>query len=158
MSGMEPLAALGLASNVLQMISFCHESARLYNSLKEKGAADPGLDGNTKKMVDVTTNLRISMNQAAKQPMTSDQKALYNMATAVLDTGTTLSNELKKLQVDLINSSKWESLRKLFKSMRNRDKISRLEKDMKRCSETLSMGLLVRIWFVSRMLLGRLFC
>lgn len=143
---MEPLAALGLAGNVMQMISFVHETWTTYSHLKDKGTSNPNLKENTEKLNALVRKLEGSLNQTAGKAVTPDQKQLKSLATKCLEAGNTLEAQLKKLAVDPKKSSRPERIGKLIKTMWRHDKIERLERDVKRCSQTLGMGLLVRIW------------
>ncbi len=85
MSGMEPLAALGLASNVLQMISFVHETASTYARLAQSGTPDWNLSSNTERLIDLTANLQASLGQVIPQSATPDENKLATLAAKCLE-------------------------------------------------------------------------
>jgi hypothetical protein len=149
MSGMEPLAALGLASNVMQMISFGHEVATTYSQLKRSGMPDPNLSSNTEKLVELITRLETSLTQTSGKEASAEEKRLESLATKCLEAGKSLNTELERLAIDTKKPRRRDIVGRAVQSIWRRGKIDDLERDLKRCAETLSLGLLMRIWSVN---------
>lgn len=128
MSGLEPLAALGLACNVLQLIEAAGESASLCKRIYDTGQPDPQLSDFAKNLSYASASLQGCLN-AAKHPFTSEDQKLLDLAKTCQEAAKDLAQELAHLTIS--PGQRWASLSTTLKISGSRYKLSRLEKKLR---------------------------
>jgi hypothetical protein len=145
---MEALAGLSIACNVLQIVSFVHETFSLCKRLYEDGESDPALGTNAKAMVVLTKSLQHTVFHppGATNPVTQADYELERIAKECLASADRLTTRLEALGV-------YDSRRRLTKTAKSAFKLwwrsgefQRLVEEMREYQKTLDSGLLLRIW------------
>jgi len=146
MSGLETLAIFGLACNVMQAISFGHETISTCKRIYKNGSPDHSLAETTTQMRGASTALQKSLHEHPR-PLTEDEAELVKLARDCFDVSSILSNEVAKIS-DMqpakgkILSAVGQTAKRIWK----KSKIDRLEKDLNRFQLILETRLLVRLW------------
>lgn len=75
---MEALTALGVACNVMQIVSFMHETFSSCKEILKSGQADPSLEENVKTISVLTKSLRDSLKTVSNgaKPITEAENEL----------------------------------------------------------------------------------
>lgn len=76
---LDPLTAMGIACNVMQVISFCGETISLAKKIKADGTLDPNLCGYAEQLSTATMRLKQYVGSSEK-PLTKDQVELQEAA------------------------------------------------------------------------------
>ncbi|KAK5651870.1 hypothetical protein OQA88_11639 [Cercophora sp. LCS_1] len=126
MSGMEPLAALGLACNVIQLISFCGEVLSVLKAVKSGGSIDPSAA--------IAAQLTAA-SDAVSQSLTAVPKALDADETEILDiakeclaAADNLTAKLEEIRGNGTSSGSYRAgLTRAVKKMWNKREIEELE-------------------------------
>jgi hypothetical protein len=103
---MDPLSALSLACNIMQIVSFVHEAYETSKRISEDGSADSTSLGNATRLAALSRKLDGSIN-AMDKPLTKEQHDLLTTAQKCAE----VSN---KLQKDLQISGTCRMNRSLF--------------------------------------------
>jgi hypothetical protein len=147
---MEALAGLSIACNVLQIVSFVHETFSLCKRLYDNGEADPTLGANIKAVAVLTQTLRqtvLSPPHAAR-PVTEADYELKRIADGCLASANHLAARLEVLGVSESRRSVTKTAKSAFKLWWRSGEFQRLLEEMREYQKTLDSGLLLRIWFV----------
>lgn len=70
---LDPLTAMGIACNVMQVISFCCETISLAKRMKEDGTLDPKLRDFADRLFTATARLKQYVDSSNMKPLTKDQ-------------------------------------------------------------------------------------
>ena len=127
---MEPLTALGVVANVLQLIDF---SASVVSKSSELSRS---VDGRLVKHTEISVmnndlaKLSATLSQSLAQPLnptvlSEDEQTLLTLCQGCLDVSEELQGGLDKLQVKG-PLSKWKSVRKALKTVWTKEKIAEL--------------------------------
>ncbi|KAI8631340.1 hypothetical protein F5Y19DRAFT_27354 [Xylariaceae sp. FL1651] len=143
MSGLEPLVALSLACNVLQIISCGRETYSIYGQIKESGTAIPELASRTTSLLKLTQQLDEKINHISPQNLTREQEELQSIAQQCLKTARKLSKELEKSNDT--THTQFSRLKETFKAHWRKAKIDGLEKEMEGLQNILQSRLLYSI-------------
>jgi len=144
---MEALAVLGLACNVMQILSAANETYSLSKRLLETGDAYPSLGENATTLKALSKSLQESL-ATISQPHTEAEHQLLRLAKSCHTSAQELSCELDKLAGSAIRGKLRESIKTAVKLRLRKGRLERLEKDLRAYQTTLESGLLLRIWFV----------
>jgi hypothetical protein len=147
MSGAESLAIFGIACNVMQVISFAHETISLFKQINEDGRSDPGLHKAASQMESATKSLTDSINPGGRAT-TAQEKELLKVAEECAGVAKKLTEETNKLKIGtaagLKKVAKIPSV--LGERWWKKGQIERLEKDLGRAQKTMETHILIRIW------------
>jgi len=155
MSGLEPLAAFGLACNLLQTVDVAVKTAALCKQVFDTGATD--LSANLSLHVENTVKSVQRLEDSIKnvgnaQSMKQDEKELLGYAVGCRDLALNMKKETDKMAISSAKGKRWASfvagLRIKFGNSVKR--IEEMEKEMQRYQSLLESGLLVRVWYVIR--------
>ncbi|PMD29473.1 hypothetical protein L207DRAFT_538883 [Hyaloscypha variabilis F] len=98
MSDAESLTIFYIAYNVIQVISFTHDSITVFKQLHHEGCADPGLRKATDQIRDTTKSLVDSINiNSGNARLTAEEVKLLKLANECSGIAKKLSDELNKL-------------------------------------------------------------
>lgn len=145
MSGLEALAAFGLACNVMQAISFTKETVSICKTIYQSGSADPDLAQAVINLSKVAVDLNTSLRQAPK-PLEDDQQALLDIATDTASSITALKNEVDKVSSKAVKGKYKASIMASLRMMIGQNNLEKLEKRMLIHQKALETQLLARIW------------
>ncbi|KAM4058922.1 hypothetical protein HRG_008201 [Hirsutella rhossiliensis] len=145
MSGLEVLAAFGLACNVMQVIGFVHEGVQVGKTIYDTGCLDPSLADATDCLAKGLEDLKRSLETTPK-PLNRDEQELLDVAMGSLDTATGLKAELDKIAGVASKSKQSAALRGWLRTiMGGKRRIEKLEKAMRSRREVLESRLLLRV-------------
>lgn len=147
---MEALAALGIACNLMQVISFTGETITLCKHTYKRGSADPTLEGNAKTlhvlMQTLEKSLHESTAQATPDPATIE---LQILARKCLDAVSSLSTQLNKIGTSGSQGSVSRTIVAVSKHLWKSGDLRRLQEEIDWYQKILESGLLVKIWLGS---------
>jgi hypothetical protein len=146
---MESLVALGLACNILQVISFCRVTIETFTDIKSSGSAQPDLAEITSKLEGLSLQLQSSISNTRRSSAPSSLPSVYS--TQLLDAARDCNAAATKLrnELDAIAKSKGGVAGKTLAASRRRSRIQRLEKSLVHHQQLLNTQLLVKLWYVS---------
>ncbi|KAK1762338.1 hypothetical protein QBC33DRAFT_286923 [Phialemonium atrogriseum] len=144
MSGLEALATLGLACNIMQVISFARETAEICSTVFQTGSVDPSLTTTVAHLTKAFGELDSSL-AAAPAPLTSDDDELCAIAKACLVTAKKLDDEVRKVSSA---NSKGNHARAVLVGLKTKlqGKIEKMEKSLAAHQGTLQTRLLLQIY------------
>ncbi|KAE9364918.1 hypothetical protein N431DRAFT_386847 [Stipitochalara longipes BDJ] len=143
---MEAVAALSIACNVMQVISFGHETISLCKRLHHGGSLNADLEHNARHLSGLSESLRDSISAArTARPLTKEQNDLKAVAERCLEASTKLRHELDKFSMPGTPSG-LATLKKAFRAQFRKNSIEALRKIMNECQSTLQSDLLFRLW------------
>lgn len=96
MSGLEALAVLGVACNVMQIISFAGECFSVCKRICETGNPEPSLIDDGRRLTELCINLKRSLAQSS-EPLTDHDKALVAIADECITAAQDLQTEIISL-------------------------------------------------------------
>ncbi|RSL70866.1 hypothetical protein CEP53_001751 [Fusarium sp. AF-6] len=145
MSGMEPLAALGLACNIMQLLSFGGEAISLCRKVYKTGEIDPSLKDYSSQTAKICESLNDNLTQRQLN-LGSDALALQQRAIMCKTAADKLNHELELL-APTGGAGGWRrSLTAPINAIRHKHHLSDLEKDLNKLKSGLDTQLLVRIF------------
>ncbi|UPK92477.1 hypothetical protein LCI18_003412 [Fusarium solani-melongenae] len=141
MSGMEPLAALGLACNIIQLLSFGGEAISLCRKVYKTGEIDPSLKDYSSQTAKICENLNDTLTQR-QLDLGPDALALQQSATMCKAAADKLNRELELL-TPTSGASGWRrGFTAPIKAIRYKHYLSELEKDLNNLKSGLDTQLL----------------
>lgn len=143
MSGLEPVAALGLACNVLQLVEVGHRTINLIKTVYHSGSPDDTLDENAAILENILDELKIC-KPPAQCPKHEQQllDAADRCSTAARD----LREEIQFLVGNARQGSLASTLKIVAKTNWRRHRLERLKKILDCTEKLMQTGLLARIW------------
>ena len=144
---MEPLTALGLASNVIQLIDFgariVSKSSELYKSSNGRLIQHTDIATTCSDLERLTSKLSESiLPHSVTTVLLEDELALYNLSHGCVDVSQQLQDGLNKLQIDGA-PSRWKSLRKALKSIWKKERLAELQNRLVEYRDQLDSRILV---------------
>ncbi|KAK1753298.1 hypothetical protein QBC47DRAFT_55117 [Echria macrotheca] len=155
MSGLEPLAALGLACNVIQLIESAGKTVSICKSIFQTGSLDPSLGRSTAHLTTAFDQLNQSLT-AAPGPKNPDEAALLEVARDCSAAALNLKTEVAKISDEASKGKYSSAIRGALKTMVRKSKIEKLEKSLAAHQKALETHLLVRIYKPNEAILGEL--
>ncbi|KAK3369832.1 hypothetical protein B0H63DRAFT_485620 [Podospora didyma] len=143
MSGMEALAAFGLACNVMQAIHFALKTATMCKTAFKTGNANLPLTELVNDSAQVHESLRDSILSA--QPLTRDEKEFLDIAEKTLVAATQLKREVTKVASPSSKGRLMASLGIVIKTKWRESKVDDLKKALEGYRHVLETRLLIRI-------------
>jgi hypothetical protein len=134
----EALAALGIAVNVMGVITFCRETADLAVKIHKTGAVDPDLAQRTTRIKALSEQLDVSTQTA--QYGSSRLPAHQELSAIAKDCSSTAQQLVEELESISTGSS---TIKKVAKSFWKRSKLEKLEKILESHQRVLDSRLLV---------------
>lgn len=140
MSGLEPLIALSLTCNILQLISFGHETISLVKRVCEDGTFDQALNTHATRLNTLALNV-------PRPPPGSKgyEKGLFDTAQDCQSISRDLEKELKILSSHASRPRAAAAIKIVLKSWPRKKKIYALEGRLKSMEQLMQSGLLMRI-------------
>ncbi|KAI1858064.1 uncharacterized protein JN550_012886 [Neoarthrinium moseri] len=143
---MEPLSALGIACNLMQVISFTGEVIHLCKQVYKRGSQDPSLEGNAKALSSVITSLHDSLTSPeSRSPCNEATRELQDLARKCLDATSRLSAELDKIGASRSQGHLGKTMVSVCKHLAKSGDLRNLEKEIHGYQKVLESGLLVRL-------------
>lgn len=143
MSGLEPLAALGLACNILQLVEVGHETINLIKSVYRGGSPDTSLDQNAAILWGISDEVK-ACRRPTKCPKHEQQLlvAAERCSTAARD----LREEIQFLVGNAKHGSLTSTLKVVAKTNWRRRRLERLKETLDSAEKLMQTGLLTRVW------------
>ncbi|UPK99485.1 hypothetical protein LCI18_010420 [Fusarium solani-melongenae] len=143
MSGLEPLAALGLACSVMQTITFAGETLSLCRKIYNDGQPDPGLSDYSLGLSKISETLKKNLNRGSGV-LLSDDLALRDTAEKCLEVATKLAQEMQNLAPQDGQKGVRTSIRLGFKTLFRKPRLEQLEISLRNVQSAMNTQLLVR--------------
>ncbi|KAJ4146220.1 hypothetical protein NW754_001684 [Fusarium falciforme] len=143
MSGLEPLAALGLACSVIQTITFAGQTLSLCRKISKDGQPDPALNDYSLELSKISETLKSNLNRGTGV-LLSDDLALRDTAEKCLDVATKLAQEMKNLSPQNGQKGDRISFRLGFKTLFRKPRLEQLETSLRNIQSVMNTQLLVR--------------
>lgn len=137
----DPLTCLGIACNVMQVISFSHEIYSVVKRIKEDGSVDEELRQHADHISESSQGLENYLDRVANQQLPRNQTNLKDVASKCLKTS-------KKIQakLDQIDNTRGGSVSRAIKLSWTKSSLARLEKDMQHYQDAMQSQILVHLW------------
>jgi hypothetical protein len=143
---MDPLTALGLASNIIQIISFTSDlisnSREIYKSADGKLVQNLELEAITRNLYDLSSHL--SFPRQRRKDLSDTDKELQELCKGCTRVSAQLIKVIQGLTVQG-NHRKWGSFRQALNSVWEKDKIEELSKRLERYRSQIDTMLLVSL-------------
>ncbi|KAI3549389.1 hypothetical protein CSPX01_02497 [Colletotrichum filicis] len=155
MSGLEGIAGLSLACNVMQLISFGHEAISMCRRIHESGSPEPGLSEHAESLKGVCGELENSLGKrptpvataaptAAATRATKMEKRLLDLAAKCVKNAQDLEKEMK-----LVSPSQPGKLGALVaapKILWRKKRLERLKRDLDDAQKVMDTSILERLF------------
>ncbi|KLU88217.1 hypothetical protein MAPG_07204 [Magnaporthiopsis poae ATCC 64411] len=150
MSGLEPIAALGLACNILQVVQMGIETVSAARRVYKDGELDPALKHNgtvlqglSDQILSTTTAANVAGSGQAK-PKPQDQQ-IFNLATKSQRAARDLVEEVDFLSGESAKGNLVATLKVMAKTAWRKKRLDKLEGNLKEAERLLQMGLLTKL-------------
>ncbi|KAJ3536752.1 hypothetical protein NM208_g6589 [Fusarium decemcellulare] len=143
MSGLEPLAALGLACNIMQIITFTGESISICRRIYNGGQPDSGLHDYSQRLLRTSESLRDIISRSTGN-LSLDDQALRDSAERCINIADNLMKEMQSLSTPKSQNGLRSSLRQGVKTIFRKPRLERLENDLRNIQSAMHTELLVR--------------
>ena len=142
---MDPLSALSLACNVMQVISFCHETISLCKRLHREGSSYPDLDDFAAHLSSLSSTLHDSIDTKKSNGRLDEQeKELQLVAKESYVASISLQAELAKVS-NVAGGSHRAAFKATMKTIWRKNTLDRLEQTMLANQKLLESKLLQQI-------------
>ncbi|KAF5970426.1 NACHT domain-containing protein [Fusarium coicis] len=145
MSGLEPLAALGLVCNVLQLVEAGLKTATLCKNAYLTGEPDPELGVHAQTLAEIVSNLTQSLEDSP-QPLSHDDSRLLKLAQNCRDAEQEWREKTPARFLSQQKPRKRARVGAAIKGILNKPEIDRLECQLQKAKESLEADLLVGIF------------
>lgn len=146
---MDPLWAVSIACDLMQVISLTGETIATCKEIHRGGSADPSLEGNTKALSKLTASLRSLLESSDIQaPPSEAEQELRNLASRLLNKTNELWATLNQTGAAKSQGRIEKSIKAPFRHLYQSHHLRRLEKEIQGYQTTLESGLITTIWFV----------
>ncbi|TLD30653.1 hypothetical protein PspLS_01809 [Pyricularia sp. CBS 133598] len=152
MSGLEPIAALGLACNILQVVGIGRETVRLARKVYQDGELDPALKENAELLREISDAIRTTTTTAASSSQSAQaaavrDKQLLSLVDKCQGAARDLDEEVKFLHGAPGGKAKlMAALKVAAKTTWRRRRLENLDRKLKEAEAHLLTGLLARIF------------
>ncbi|TVY49615.1 Vegetative incompatibility protein [Lachnellula occidentalis] len=133
----DPLTCLGIACNVMQVISFSHEIYSVVERIKEDGSVDEELRQHVDHITESSKGLENYLDRIADQQLPRNQTNLRNIASKCLKTSKKIQTKL-----DRIDNTRGGLVPRAVKLFWRKDALERLEKDMQDYQDAMQSQIL----------------
>jgi len=154
MAGLEPLVALGLACNILQLAGTAGKAIALVRQCYKDGALDPTLTNHANDLKKLADHVQDTCNQAATGTTanipgnTSRGDQLVDLATKCIKATHDLQQEVASINSTTGKTKSLRALRMSFKAFTRKGRLDDLSRTMTQAERILASGLLANILWV----------
>ncbi|KAG5758521.1 hypothetical protein H9Q72_013341 [Fusarium xylarioides] len=145
MSGLEPLAALGLVCNIVQLVEVGLKTATLFKNAYRTGEPDPELSIHAQNLADTALGLSQSL-ELSQQPLNLEDARLLTLARNCRDAEAEWRKKTPARFLSQQQPRKRDRYRAIFRGIINKPEIDRLERQLQKAKESLETDLLVGIF------------
>ncbi|KAG7415703.1 hypothetical protein Forpe1208_v005505 [Fusarium oxysporum f. sp. rapae] len=145
MSGLEPLAALGLVCNVLQLVEVGLKTATLCKNAYRTGETDPELSVYAQNLADTASSLTKQLD-VSQQPLNLEHARLLTLARNCRDAEAEWRKKTPARFLSQQQPRKRDRFGAVFRGIINKPEIDRLEGQLQKAKESLEADLLVGVF------------
>ncbi|CVL12386.1 hypothetical protein FPRO06_04791 [Fusarium proliferatum] len=145
MSGLEPLATLGLVCNIVQLVEVGLKTATLCKNAYRTGEPDPELSVYAENLAVTASSLSQSLENS-QQPLNLDDSRLLALARNCRDAEAEWRKKTPARFLSQQQPRKRDRFGAVFRGVINKPEIDRLESQLLKARESLETGLLVGIF------------
>lgn len=142
MSGLEGIAALGLACNILQLIGTVANSITVAKNILKSGTIDPALERRNDELTKLFQDVKGSLGE---MPEREDDKELRDVAGHILKTAAELKTELAKISGSSLQGRARKVIGGTIKAILRQKKLERLEEKVLACQRAFESRLLLSL-------------
>lgn len=142
---MEPLSALGIACNIMQVISFSYEAISVTRRVYDKGVVNEELVDKAADLEKLTSSVGNALKNS-KQPSTAAEKEIVQIAKKCREASRELQKTMSELGSTSAKGNIVRSAGTSIKAMWKQSRIQKLEKNMMQWQQTLDSGILIHLW------------
>ncbi|KAK7984543.1 hypothetical protein PG989_011945 [Apiospora arundinis] len=147
MSGLEPIAALSLACNILQVVGIGREALRLVRQVYQNGTIDPALKENASTLEELSARILPSTTATSSSANSRPQdKQLVSLADKCQGAARDLQEEVNFLNGPPTKAKLVATLKIAAKTTWRKRRLDRLDQRLKEAESTLQTGLLTRVY------------
>ena len=147
---LDPMSALGLACNIIQIVDFSLEAVAKFRELCKDGASSGNreLEDMTVRLKDIRANL-VTVNPTTRRsrPVFVDDKELQALAEECCKTADELTAELDTLKISGPNKRR-QAVPKFFRSIRRKSVVEAIQRRLDSYQKVLDTRILVNLRFV----------
>ncbi|CVK94501.1 uncharacterized protein FMAN_03579 [Fusarium mangiferae] len=145
MSGLEPLVALGLVCNIVQLVEVGLKTATLCKNAYRTGEPDPELSVYAENLAVTASSLSQSLENS-QQPLNLDDSRLLALARNCCDAEAEWRKKTPARLLSQQQPRKRDRLGAIFRGIINKPEIDRLESQLQKAKDSLETILLVGIF------------
>ncbi|KAK2134474.1 hypothetical protein NOF04DRAFT_1365019 [Fusarium oxysporum II5] len=145
MSGLEPLAALGLVCNIVQLVEVGLKTATLCKNAYRTGEPDPELSVYAQNLAETASSLTQSL-EVSQQPLKIDDSRLLILARNCRDVEAEWRKKTPARFLSQRQPRKRDRFGAVFRGIVNKPEIDRLEVQLQKAKDSLETDLLVGIF------------
>ncbi|KAG6358431.1 hypothetical protein INS49_014315 [Diaporthe citri] len=146
MSGLEPIAALGLACNILQVIGTGLETVRVAKQVYQNDKLDPALTESARILDDLSSRIRSTTTVASTAKPKAQEKQLFDLAEKCQRASRALCEEVNFLNGQPTKAKLSGSIKTALKTMWRKRRLETLDQQLKEAESLLQTGLLTTIF------------
>ena len=147
---LDPMSALGLACNIIQIVDFSLEAVAKFRELYKDGASSENreLEDMTIRLKDLRADLNIvSPTTRESKPLFIDDKELEALADECCKTADELTAELDTLKISGPHKKR-QAVPKFFRSIRRKSVVEGIQRKLDGYQKVLDTRILVNLRFV----------
>ncbi|KAF5709500.1 NACHT domain-containing protein [Fusarium mundagurra] len=145
MSGLEPLAALGLVCNIVQLVEVGLKTATLCKNAYRTGEPDPELSVYAQSLADTASSLTESL-ELSKKPLNPEDVRLLTLARNCRDTEAEWRKKTPARFLSQQQPRKRDRFGAVLRGIINKPEIDRLESQLEKAKECLEIGLIIGVF------------
>lgn len=144
MSGLEPVAALSLACNILQVIGIGRETVRIAKQVYHDGTLDPALTESA-GILDISSRIRSTTTVASTAQPKPQEKQLFDLAEKCQRASRALREEVNFLNGAQTKAKLSGTVKTALKTIWRKRRMEKLDQQLKETESLLQTGLLTTI-------------
>ncbi|KAK8043411.1 hypothetical protein PG993_005841 [Apiospora rasikravindrae] len=146
MAGLEPIAALSLACNVLQVVGIGRETVRIAKQVYQDGKLDPALTESAGVLNDLSGQIRSATTVASAAKPKARDKQLIDLADKCQGAARDLQEEVHFLNGPPTRAKLVATLQIVAKTTWRKRRLEKLDQRLKDAESLLQAGLFTRIY------------
>ncbi|KAK7915166.1 NACHT domain-containing protein [Apiospora marii] len=146
MSGLEPIAALSLACNILQVVGVGRDTVRIAKQVYQDGTLDPALTESAGVLNDLSSQIRVTTEAASAAKPKAQDKQLLDLADKCQGAARDLREEVNFLNGPPTKAKLVATLKIAAKTTWRKRRLEKLDQRLKDAESFLQTGLLTRIY------------
>lgn len=145
MSGLEALAALGLACNIFQVISFGHESISLLKKVYQDGTLDTPDSFHAEKLGEIAKDIQ---KVDVPEPVSKEDQQLLDVANKCREVATALQKEIAFLDDRAQKGSQHlrNAIKAAVKKGLRKRRLEKLEHELDEYETLMQSSILAKVW------------